>query len=139
MGGGALSESVGGRVISIHQLGATVRLEDGTLAAMPAAEVAANRPAVVRSLQRRESLPFIVRREGRHAIALLPRTLKAASDLPGPRPAPQLVDAGFEDRLTAYLKSTEEWAPPDRPAPAERHFIRKKRRAAFFEARTKPT
>jgi hypothetical protein len=131
----ALSESVAGRVISVHQLGATVRLEDGTLAAIPAGEVAANRPALVRSLQRREPLTLIVKREGRHPVALLPKP----GSLPGPRPAPQLVDAGFEDRLTAYLKSTEEWAPPDRPQPAERHFIRKKRRAAFFEARTKPT
>jgi hypothetical protein len=127
----ALSESVTGQVISLHQLGATVRLDDGTLAAIPASEVAANRPALVRSLQRREPLALLVRREGR-PVALL-------RDLPGPRPAPQLVDAGFEGRLSAYLKSTEEWAPPDRPQPAERHFIRKKRRAAFFEARTKPT
>jgi hypothetical protein len=119
----------------LHQLGATVRLEDGTLAAIPAGEVAANRPALVRSLQRREPLTLIVRREGRHPVASLPRP----GALPAPRPAPQLVDSGFEDRLTAYLKSTEEWAPPDRPQPAERHFIRKKRRAAFFEARTKPT
>jgi hypothetical protein len=122
-----------GRVISLHQLGATVRLDDGTLAAVPAAEVAANRPALVRSLQRREPLGLIVRREGRHAVASLPREGQA------PRPVPQLVDAGFEARLSSYLKSTEEWAPPDRPEPAERHFIRKKRRAAFFEARTKPT
>jgi hypothetical protein len=129
----ALSETVSGRVISLHQLGATVRLEDGTLAAVPATEVAANRPAFVRSLQKREALELIVRREGRHAVALLPR------GVPGPAPAPQLVDSSFEERITAYLKSTEEWAPPDRPQPAERHFIRKKRRAAFFEARTKPT
>lgn len=116
-----------------------MRLEDGTLAAVPASEVAANRPAVVRSLQRREPLPLVVRRDGRHPVALFPRPLATVSDLPGPKPAPQLVDASFEDRLTAYLKATEEWAPPDRPQPAERHFIRKKRRAAFFEARTKPT
>lgn len=120
-------------VISLHQLGATVRLADGTLAAIPANEVAAHRPTFVLSLQRREPLALIVRREGRHAVA------KLTAELPGPRPAPTLVDSTFEDRMTAYLKSTEEWAPPDRPQPAERHFIRKKRRAAFFEARTKPT
>jgi hypothetical protein len=49
------------------------------------------------------------------------------------------IDAAFEERMGAYLKETEAWAPPDRPPPAERHFIRKKRRAAFFEARNKPT
>ncbi len=60
--------------------------------------------------------------------------MRVADDVPALEP-----DANFEDRLNAYLKSTEEWAPPDRPEPAERHFIRKKRRAAHFEARSKPT
>ena len=48
-------------------------------------------------------------------------------------------DAAFERRIGDYLRATQEWAPPDRPEPAERHFIRKKRRAALFEARKKPT
>jgi hypothetical protein len=49
------------------------------------------------------------------------------------------VDPAFERRIAEYLKATEEWAPSDRPEPAERHFIRKKRRAAFFEARNPST
>jgi hypothetical protein len=119
-------------VISIHQLGATVRLEDGTLAAVPAGETAANRPVLVKSLQQREPLWLEVESNGRHRTVRLRGTR-------GPSPAPVLVDPSFEDQMTAYLKSTQEWAPLDRPPPAERHFIRKKRRAAFFEARGKGT
>jgi hypothetical protein len=111
----------------VHQLGATVRLEDGSLAAVPATELTANRSTILKSMQRREPLALWVERNGRHAVAYLESR------------APILVDATFEQRMNAYLKSTEEWAPPDRPAPADRHFIRKKRRAAVFEARAKST
>ncbi|MBD5657292.1 MAG: hypothetical protein IAI50_19245 [Candidatus Eremiobacteraeota bacterium] len=128
--------SVRGVVINVHEHGATVRLEDGTLAAVPAAELALNRPAILASRERRSSLDFALDRSGRHPIARLSR------DRPEPAPphaAPNLTDTSFEERIGAYLKSTESWAPTDRPEPAERHFIRKKRRAAFFEARTKTT
>jgi hypothetical protein len=125
---------VSGIVISVHEFGATVRLEDGTLAAVPAAEVAAQRPAVVAAFRRRAPLEFELDRSARHPVAHLSRERVAP-----PSPAPSLVDPAFEERIGAYLKATEEWAPPDRPAPAERHFIRKKRRAAVFEARTKAT
>jgi len=120
-----------GLVISVHQLGATVRLEDGSLAAIPESELTANRPAIVRSLRRREPIALDVNREAQRSIAYVSR-------VPGDeRAAPRLVDTAFERQIAAYLKSTEEWAPPDRPEPAERHFIRKKRRAALFEARSK--
>ena len=115
-----------GVVINVHYHGATVRLDDGTLAAVPALELAAHRAAFARSLERRSALPLVLERKGRHAIAHL-----------APPDAPGASDHNFEERMNAYLKSTEEWAPPDRPAPAERHFIRKKRRAAHFEARGK--
>lgn len=105
-----------------------MRLEDGSLAAVPATELSANRSTIVRSFQLREPLALWVERNGRHAVAYLEA-----------RTAPRLSDATFEERMNAYLKSTEEWAPPDRPAPADRHFIRKKRRAAVFEARAKST
>ncbi len=122
-----------GTVINIHLSGALVRLEDGSLAAVTAAELAAHRPAYTGSHARRTPLEFVVNDAGRHRVV----TLEAAP--PAPPVAPLLTDAGFEERIGAYLKETEAWAPPDRPAPAERHFIRKKRRAAFFEARNKPT
>jgi hypothetical protein len=119
-------------VISIHQLGATVRLEDGSLAAVRAGDTAAHRPLLVKSLQHHEPLWLEVERSGRHPV-VRPSGAQAPAD------PPLLVDPVFEDRMSAYLKSTQEWAPPDRPPPAERHFIRKKRRAAFFEARGKGT
>jgi hypothetical protein len=115
-------------VINVHHHGATVRLEDGSIAAVPAAEASAHADALTRSLQRREAICFALEMTGRHAVARV--SLDALPLVPDPH---------FEERLNAYLKSTEEWAPPDRPEPAERHFIRKKRRAAHFEARAKPT
>jgi hypothetical protein len=124
---------VRGIVINIHLSGALVRLEDGSLAAVTNAELAAHRPAYTGSHARRTPLEFVVNDAGRHRVVTLEATAPAAPA------APLLVDAGFEERIGAYLKETEAWAPPDRPAPAERHFIRKKRRAAFFEARNKPT
>lgn len=125
-------QSASGIVISVHQLGAMVRLDDGSLAAVPESELAANRPVLVASLRRREPLAFAVEHAGRHAVAYLNR-----EPGPDPRTAPRLADTAFETQMNRYLKSTEEWAPPDRPPPAERHFIRKKRRAASFEARHK--
>ena len=122
-----------GTVINLHHHGATVRLADGSLATVQAPELASRRPTYVASYEKREALEFFVERHGRHAVAVA----RGASQPPAAA-APVLVDAAFERRLGEYLKSTEEWAPPDRPHPAERHFIRKKRRAAMFEARHKP-
>jgi len=126
--------SLRGVVINVHALGATVRLDDGTLAAVPPAEAAKNRPALLGSLSRREQLVFTVEREGRHAVARIASEGAAVAMRPE---APRLHDESFESLMNAYLKSVEEREPPDRPAPAERHFIRKKRRATFFEARSR--
>jgi hypothetical protein len=123
-----------GTVINIHLHGALVRLEDGSLASVPPAELAANAAVYAASLARREPLAVVVDDRGRHpVVSLVASAAVAATD------APRLVDEAFEARIGAYLKETEAWAPPDRPQPAERHFIRKKRRTAIFEARNKPT
>jgi len=119
--------AVRGTVINIHQHGATVRLEDGTLAAVPASELAANRPAYVSSQATRAPLTLALERRSGHAIVALERG------------APRLIEAAFEAQMNAFLRSSQEWDPADGPPPAERHFIRKKRRAASFEARTKVT
>lgn len=129
--------TVTGTVINVHYHGATVRLVDGTLAAVPAAELAAHRSTYVAGYDRRMPLELVVDRSGRHAVVLLPQSVTTAQSAPSA--APRLIDPAFERRLGEYLKATQEWAPADRPEPAERHFIRKKRRAAFFEARNKPT
>ena len=124
--------AVSGTVINVHYHGATVRLEDGTLAAVSAAELAANRPVYLASHRMRTPVALELDGRGRHPIVVLEREAQAPA-------APRLASDGFEAQMNAYLKSTQEWAPPDRPAPAERHFIRKKRRAAFFEARNTAT
>ncbi len=120
----------------MHEHGATVRLDAGTLAAISAAELAANRAAFVASREHRSPVALVLDRRSRHPIAVLARDNAGIPQQPA---APRLVDPAFEERIGAYLKQTEAWAPPDRPPPAERHFIRKKRRAAFFEARNKST
>ena len=130
--------TVTGTVINVHHHGATVRLDDGSLAAVPAAELAAHRPTYVASHARRTPLEFVLDRRARHPSVSLPASgVEPAATLP--LAAPRLVDPAFERRMAEYLKATVEWAPADRPEPAERHFIRKKRRAALFEARNPST
>lgn len=126
-----------GIVINVHRLGATVRLEDGTLAAVPFGELLAHEATFHASFAKREAIALeLEARDARHRVAFLARGERD-------RHAAQLAsvasvhDSAFEEQMRRYLKATEEWAPPDRPAPAERHFIRKKRRAAHFESRTK--
>jgi hypothetical protein len=127
-----------GTVINIHLHGALVRLEDGSLASVPPVELAANAATYAASLARRESIELLVDDRGRHPVVALVASATKAVPV-APTDAPRLVDEAFEQRIGAYLKETEAWAPPDRPQPAERHFIRKKRRTAIFEARNKPT
>jgi hypothetical protein len=125
-----------GTVISVHRLGATVRLEDGTLAAVPYAELCAHQATFDASLSRREALALEVEPRGKHLLAFLARADRPAAE-PVPAEIVSVHDSLFEEQMRRYLKETEEWAPPDRPHPAERHFIRKKRRAAHFEGRTR--
>jgi hypothetical protein len=122
---------VRGTVISIHQRGATVRLENGSLAAVPAVDLAAHRSMYAASLAARIPLDLVLDPGGRHPVV----TVAGAPASSTPVAAPTLVDPAFEARMDAYLKQTEAWAPADLPPPAERHFLRKKRRAAAFEAR----
>jgi hypothetical protein len=158
-----------GTVISVHQLGATVRLEDGRLAAIPAADVAVHRPTYLQALTSRAPLTFVPAAaspgspRGRHIGLRLAESAAGTqqraddagvcgevepNDAPSAdseeivvplAPTVRLHDEAFEERMARYLKSTEEWAPPDAMPPAERHFLRKKRRAAYFEARAKGT
>jgi hypothetical protein len=129
-----------GTVINIHVHGALVRLEDGSLAAVGQAELAAHRAVYASSLDRRAPLDLVVDRSGRHPVASLHERAEAERERERAGADAALgADPAFEARIGAYLKETEAWAPPDRPAPAERHFIRKKRRAALFEARNTAT
>lgn len=114
-------ELVGGIVINLNAYGATVRLENGELATAPAVDVEAHRTDYQRSLVRRKRLSFDLSRDGRRRPTVLL--------------APQLRDEEFEAQIASYLKSTEEWESPDGVPVAERHFLRKKRRAALFESK----
>jgi hypothetical protein len=110
----------GGIVINLNAYGATVRLDDGDLASASASDVESHRDLYQSSLLRRKRLAFEVHREGRRCAVSL---------------APQIRDDNLEEQIASYLKSTEEWEPADGLPAAERHFLRKKRRAAFFESK----
>jgi len=109
-----------GLVINLNAYGATVRLDGGDLAFAPESDVAAHRAAYQRSLVRRKELDFEVRQDGRRTTVVL---------------APQIRDDELEDRITEYLKSTQEWDESDRTPAHERHFLIKKRRAAHFTSK----
>jgi len=115
-----MSDTQRGIVININAFGATVRLDDGRLASAPAADVEKHRGYYDRGIISRKALEFIVQAGGRHVTAML---------------APQLHDEQFETQIANYLKSTQEWENPELPPAHERHFLRKKRRAALFESR----
>ena len=112
-----MSESVDGIVINLNAFGATIRLDNGDLATAPPADVEAHFGDYQRSLTARRELAFELRRDGRRPVVAL---------------APQIRDDDLDEQITAYLKSTQEWDAPDGVPQSERHFLRKKRRAALF-------
>jgi hypothetical protein len=115
-----MSDTQRGIVINVNVYGATVRLDDGRLASAPSADVEKHRGYYDRGVITRKPMDFIIQVSGRHPMVLL---------------APQLRDEQFETQITNYLKSTQEWENPELPPAHERHFLRKKRRAALFESR----
>lgn len=114
-----MSERIRGTIINLNAFGATVRLENGILAAVPQHEVERNRAAFEQAYEKKKSLDFHCSADGR-PIALL---------------APQVRDETLETQIAAYLKMTQEWEIPDAPPAHERHFLRKKRRAEVFRSR----
>lgn len=115
-----MNDSKGGTVINLNAYGATVRLDDGDLASASPADVEAHRDQYQRSLVRGKRLAFEVRRQGRRCAVSL---------------APQIRDEELEEQIASFLKSTQEWEPADGADAAERHFLRKKRRAELFRSR----
>jgi len=117
-------------VINVHNLGAIVRLEDGRLVAAPIGDVNKNRAAYTRALEHKDGpLPFDL--VGKMVVIAQTRIDEVAPTTD----VPPLTDPSFEMQIAAYLKSTEAWAPSDRPQPFERHLVRKRQRAKFFESR----
>lgn len=115
-----MSDTQHGVVINVNVYGATVRLDDGRLASAPVSDVEQHRAYYDRGVMNRKPMEFLVRDGARHPMVTL---------------APQLRDEQFEAQITDYLKSTQEWENPELPPAHERHFLRKKRRAALFESR----
>ena len=156
-----------GIVINLHALGATVRLDDGRLAAVPLLEASRFRSQLSVSLQRKRPIAFALEKRGRHLLAFpgenCGQPAQAAPGANGVATAIRVDQAaggtgpsegkrsegsaapgqdglrcgGFEAMMNAYLKAVEEREPSNLPPPAERHFIRKKRRASSFEGREK--
>ncbi|HEY2476692.1 MAG TPA: hypothetical protein VGI19_18070 [Candidatus Cybelea sp.] len=115
-----MNDTINGVVLNLNAYGALVRLDGGDLASASADDVQSHQEQYQRSLLRRKRLAFEVRREGRRRAVSL---------------APQIRDDELEEQIASYLKSTEEWEPADIMPAAERHFLRKKRRAALFATR----
>lgn len=114
--------SVCGVVININTFGATIRLDDGELAGADQVDVETHRRDYENALISRARLAFVRHGGGKRANVTL---------------APQISDERLEEQITSYLRSTEEsWESAEVPA-HERHFLRKKKRAAHWEARQK--
>lgn len=114
------ADPAGGQIINLNAYGGTVRLDDGRLAGIALEDLERNRAAYERAYHSRKVVRFSVVERGRHAVALL---------------VPALEDDQLEEQIAAYLKATQEWEKPDVPPAHERHFLKKKRRAALFESR----
>ncbi len=116
-----MNDPVYGFVINLNAYGATVRLENGELASAPAGDVEAHHLDYERGLTGRKRLMFVRHPGERRPMVTI---------------APQIVDEVLDEQIAEYLKSTEEWDTNDEGVPsAERHFLKKKKRAALFESK----
>ena len=107
--------------------------------AAPVEDVNANRGAYQRALLERKNLPFDALRAGRNRSVRM-ATTRIDEMAPSAEMPPALhADPDFEEQVSDYLKQTQEWEISDAAPAHERHFLRKKRRAAAFEARTRGT
>ncbi|MBV8689662.1 MAG: hypothetical protein JOZ59_06100 [Candidatus Eremiobacteraeota bacterium] len=129
-----MTQRVRGTVINIHSFGATVRLESGDVASVPISDVNENRSTYTRALASRTNLPFDSSEDPPRAVLRLAKT-RIDEPIDPSTTAPALRNERFEEQLAGYLKETQEWELEDAPPAHERHFLRKKRRAAIFENR----
>lgn len=114
-----MNEQVYGFVINVNAYGATVRLESGELASAPAGDVEAHRNDYERGMSSRESLAFLMHPSARRPMVTI---------------VPRIVEPALDAQIARYLESTQEWENDADGVPAhERHFLRKKKRAAQFE------
>ncbi|MGB6987474.1 MAG: hypothetical protein WBD74_15995 [Candidatus Aquilonibacter sp.] len=114
-----MNEQVYGFVLNVNAYGATVRLESGELASAPAGDVEAHRNDYERGMSSRESLAFLMHPSARRPMVTI---------------VPRIVEPKLDAQIARYLESTQEWENDADGVPAhERHFLRKKKRAAQFE------
>lgn len=113
-----------GTVININAYGATVRLEGGELASAPAGDVEAHRGDYDRAMNSKHPLSFQLHAGGRRPMVTI---------------VPQIVDEALDEQIADFWKSTESWDADSEGVPQhERHFLQKKKRAAFFESKHRP-
>ena len=116
-----MNDPVYGFVINVNAYGATVRLETGELASAPAGDVETHRLDYERGLTGRKRLMFVKHPGDRRPMVTI---------------APQIHDEALDEQIAEYLKSTETWDADAQGVPsAERHFLKKKKRAAFFQSK----
>lgn len=114
-----MTERVFGFVINVNAFGAIVRLESGELASAPAGDVEAHRAAYERGMTTRKSLAFILHPGSRRPMVTI---------------APQIDEPELDEKIAQYFESTQSWeTDADGVAAHDRHFLRKKKRAALFE------
>jgi hypothetical protein len=116
-----VSDRVFGFVINVNAYGATVRLEGGELASAPAGDVEAHRAEYERSIATQQAVAFILHPGSRRPMVTI---------------VPRIDEPELDEKIAHYLESTQEWENDADGVPAhERHFLRKKKRAAAFESK----
>ena len=116
-----MSDTVYGHVINLNAYGAMIRLESGELASAPAGDVETHRNEYERGMSSREAIAFM-----RHPGGGARRVMVTI--------VPRISEPQLDEQIARYLESTSEWETDENGVPAhERHFLRKKKRAAQFE------
>ena len=114
-----MNERVYGTVINVNAYGAAVRLEGGELASAPAGDVEAHRAEYERGVASKAALAFLLHPGSRRPMVTI---------------VPRIDEPELDAQIAVYLESTQEWDADAEGVPsAERHFLRKKKRAAHFE------
>jgi hypothetical protein len=115
-----VNDRVFGFVINVNAYGATVRLDSGELASAPAGDVEVHRAEYERGISSRKRLAFVRHSGARRDTVTI---------------APQIAEPELDQKIAEYFRSTQEWEADDEGVPAhERHFLRKKKRAALFQS-----
>jgi hypothetical protein len=108
---------VRGHVLNVSAYGAAVRLETGELASAPLIDVEHHRAQYERSLTGRKLLTFELREGRRPSVTL----------------APQITDGELDGQIAGFLRESEERQPSGDVSPEQRHYLKKKQRAARFD------